>query len=291
MRVGSGELAPVQYRSRNGATLVESAADEALRRENPKGRLWERCAQLRLELPRVRYREVRDVHQAEMSLDVGEWELTSGVQFAGTRQAVEQLAARELLAELEALLAESGPRAPSPVVEDDDVWEVGPDDLERLRQTNPKGLVYEWCQKRRPQVARPRFETRRVAGRVHVRATLSTLQLSSPWFHAVQVKAAEQAAAEALLPLLPDEAEVACEPIDPRATLNELRQRGVVREYAFDVRDANGSTTGAERPFTAVGRMTLPSGAMETTEPMQGQSKKEATVLAAVALLRRAGHG
>lgn len=273
-----------QYRPPSRPVTAEATEDD-LRRENPKGRLWERCARLSLEPPRVRHREVRGVHQAEMTLDVGEWELTSGVQSGWSRRIVEQLAARELLAELEALLAEERPVAPPSGGDDDDVWEVGAKDAERLRRTNPKGQVFEWCQQRRPAVARPRFEVRRVGGRVHVRATLVTLHLSSPWFYASQVKTAEQAAAEALLPLLPDDAEP--EPIDPRTALNALRQRGAIAHYAFEIRDAQGTTTGATRPFTAVGRMTLPSGAVETTEPAMGASKTEAIVLVARVLLER----
>lgn len=221
-----------------------------------------------------------------MCLDVGEWELTSGVQSGWSRRMVEQLAARELLAELEALLADERPVAPLSASDEDDVWEVGAEDAERLRRTNPKGQVFEWCQKRRPPVARPRFETRRVQGRVHVRATLVTLHLSSPWFCASQVKVAEQAAAEALLPLLPDDTDELPEPIDPRSELNTFKQRGAIADYGFDVRDAHG-TSGAARPFTAVGRMTLANGAIETTRAIEGASKKEAILLAARALLER----
>lgn len=266
------------------------AIEERLRCENPKGRLWERCAKLGLEPPGVRYRALGPTHQAEMTLEAGEWELSSGVQSASSRRVVEQLAARELLAELEALVAEERPhrtRAPEgPAGEEDDVWEVSAEDAERLRRENPKGAVFEWCQKRRPPVARPRFETRKArGGGVHVRATLVTLHLSSPWFHASQAKVAEQAAAEALLPLLPDAEEGReAERLDPRAALNELRQRGGIADYSFEIATEEGS-----RParFTVVGRVVLPSGAIETSGPMVGASKKEATILAARALLER----
>ena len=271
-------------------TAIADELEAALRRENPKGRLWERCAKLGLELPSVRYRVLGPTHQAEMTLEAGEWELSSGVQSASSRRVVEQLAARELLAELAAFVAEVRPdraRAPAgPADEEDDVWEVSAEDAERLRRENPKGAVFEWCQKRRPPVARPRFEARKAqGGGVHVRATLVTLHLSSPWFRASQAKLAEQAAAEALLPLLPSAEEGnAAEPIDPRAALNELRQRGAIVDYAFEVAPEEGPPP---TRFTVVGRVVLPTGASETSGPMRGASKKEATLLAARALLER----
>lgn len=271
-------------------TATADELEAALRRENPKGTLWARCAQLRIDAPRVRHRVIGSTHQAEMTLEIGEWELWSGVQSGGARGLVEQLAARELLGELERLLVDERPdlaRVPAGLAGDeDDVWEVSAADVERLRRENPKGAVFEWCQKRRPPVARPRFEVRRApGGGVHVRATLVTLHLSSPWFRASQAKLAEQAAAEALLPLLPDAEEGSpAERLDPRAALSELRQRGAIADYAFEVAPKQGP--GSVR-FTVVGRVVLPSGAIETSGPMDGASKKEATLLAARALLER----
>ena len=276
-------------RTRRPTVTVEEL-EAALRRENPKGRLWERCAKLGLEPPTVRHRVLGPTHQAEMTLEINEWELSSGVQSASSRRVVEQLAARELLAELEALVAEERPdrvRAPAgPAGDEDDVWEVSAEDAERLRRANPKGAVFEWCQKRRPPIARPKFETRKAkGGGVHVRATLVTLHLSSPWFRASQAKLAEQAAAEALLPLLPDAEEgSAAERLDPRAALSELRQRGAIADYAFEVATEEGPPPAR---FTVVGRVVLPGGAVETSGPIAGASKKEATLLAARALLER----
>lgn len=273
--------------------VAAEAIEEQLRGDNPKGRLWERCAKLGLEPPSIRHRAIGPTHQAEMTLEIGEWELSSGVQSGGARRLVEQLAARELLDELEALLADEGPErgraAPAALAgDDDDVWEVSAEDAERLRRLNPKGLVFEWCQKRRPPVARPRFETRKAkGGGVYVRATLVTLHLSSPWFRAGQAKLAEQAAAEALLPLLPDadvEERSAVEPLDPRSALNTLRQRGLIADYSFEVAEPRSPNA----RFTVVGRALLTRGAIETA-PMVGASKKEATLLAARALVERIG--
>lgn len=280
-------------RARPSAATTEEIEAE-LRRENPKGRLWERCAQLKIAPPEIRHRKVGDRHQAELSLEIDAWEVTSGIQSGWSRRMVVQLASRELLAELEALLAEEGGAMPNPPTrgaalagDDEDVWEVGAGDAERLRSTNPKGQVFEWCQKRKPPVARPRFETRKAkGGGVHVRATLVTLHLSSPWFRASQMKLAEQAAAEALLPLLPDEiAEPGRAQLDPRSALSELRQRGVIAGYAFETTSEEGAPHA--RRFTVVGHLTRPDGAIETSGPLEAPSKKEATLLAARALLDR----
>jgi dsRNA-specific ribonuclease len=281
--------------SARGANMSAASAEEIeaeLRRDNPKGRLWECCAQLGIAPPSVRHRAIRETHQAEMTLEVGEWELTSGVHSGWSPKMVEQLAARALLAELEALAADESlddRRAPAIATiaggEEEDVWEVDADDVDRLRTLNPKGAVFEWCQKHK--VARPRFEERRArGGGSHVRASLVTLHLSSPWFRASQRKNAEQAAAEALIPLLPDELPGAGN-LDPRSALNELRQRGVLAEYVFETTGGEGMP--AARRFTVIGRATLPSGAIETSEPCDAPSKREATLLAARALLERIG--
>lgn len=283
-----------ERRQRDERRSTPATADDLeaeLRRENPKGRLWTRCAQLGIDRPYVEHRAIGATHQAQMTLHIDEWELWSDVQSGRSRPMAEQLAARELLADLEKHLAEEGlaepPPAPALAGDDDDVWEVGPDDAERLKRDNPKGQVFEWCQKRKPQIARPRFETRRVkGGGVHVRASLLTLGLSSPWFRAPNVTLAEQAAAEALLSLLPEDAVAeggGTGHLDPRSALHTLRQRGAIADYVLE---ATGGDRASGR-FTAVGRATLPSGAVEATAPIEAPSKREAALLAARALLER----
>jgi len=74
-----------------------------LRALNPKGKLWERCAQLGVPAPRVRHRRVGDRHQVELLVDVDEWELSSGPLWGWSRKVAEHLAARELLDELDDL--------------------------------------------------------------------------------------------------------------------------------------------------------------------------------------------
>lgn len=273
-----------------------ASADEIeaeLRRENPKGHLWERCAQLHPAAPAMRYRVIDGTHQAEMTLEVGDWELASGVQSGWSRKMVEQLAARELLAELESVLAEERAAAPPPAPraggeDEEDVWEVAAQDAERVHRTNPKGQLFEWCQKHK--IARPRFEARKAkGGGAHVRASLVTLHLSSPWFRASQAKIAEQAAAEALLPLLPEEVSPSGPAqLDPRAALHELWQRGLIAEYAFETTTHDDAPPHARR-FTAIGRATRADGAIVKGEPIEASSKKEARLLAARALLDRLG--
>lgn len=262
--------------------------EEELRRTNPKGRLWERCAQLRIESPRVRHRAIDDRHQAELTLEIDEWELTSGVHSGWSRKMVEHLAARALLEELERVIAEraapASSAAPAAIAADvnEDVWEVDDENAERLQELNPKGQVFEWCQRRK--IARPRFEMKQARGAFYVRASLTTLHLTSPWFSASQRKIAEQAAADALLPLLPDEVSEDNVRLDPRAELNELRQRNVIADYGFDVVAEAGTP---ERCFAVVGTMTIAPGRTETTEPIGASSKKEAILLAARELVSR----
>lgn len=166
-----------------------------------------------------------------MELAHGPWELRSGQHWGDSRKVAEQLAAQALLDELAALERdEPSLRTAGAAAADDEVVVVTEDEVERLRQSNPKGHVYLSCQRRRPPVRRPTFEMRKVAGGLlWVRGWLDTLELQSPWFAAKRRKDGEWAAAEALFHLLP--ASEGAADVDAIATANPAR----------------GSTTGAAR--------------------------------------------
>ena len=275
--------------------------EEHLKADNPKGRLLEACTRLRLAAPQIRHAPSGPRHRAQMLLEVDEWELDSGVHWASSRKAAEQLAARALLTELEglvdegelrarpALRASAEPsRAEAPGVEQidgDDVFDVDEEDVARLRQSNPKGQVYEWCQKQRPPARRPRFEERKLGrGVVAVRGRLEALELVSPWFRSLSRKEAERAAAEALLRLLAVDADAeADETANPRTVLNELVFHGQLADCQVEVTGRRGA---AHAPiFEARARASLPDGRVLSTEAYEGASKREAKARASRALL------
>ena len=181
---------------------------DELKRENPKGRLWERCAQLGITSPRIRHREVDERHQVELELDFMEWELASGSHSGESRRVAEHLAARQLLVDLEEFAKELRPATPSPesAIPEDDVFDVSDEQAGELVRTNAKGRLFEWTQRQKPQVARPKFEARLSGGLVYVRAKLRRLELESPWFRSTRRKIAEHAAAESLHALVAEQA-------------------------------------------------------------------------------------
>jgi len=263
--------------------------EEELKRTNPKGRLWDACAARALRPPTIHHGRAGDRHRVEMELAYGEWELRSGVQWGRSRKVAEQLAAQVLLDELAALEHdEPAVRVSGAVTADDDVFEVTAEDVARQRKTNPKGQVYEWCQKQRPPVRRPRFETRKVPGGVlWVRGRLDALEVSSPWFATQRRKDGEQAAAEALLGLLPvGEGAPAVDAIataNPRTVLNDLMLHGPLAECQVEVIDQQGP---AHAPvFTAQGWARFSDGREVRGASAEGSSKRQAITAASRALL------
>ena len=266
----------------------EDLVDE-LRRTNPKGRLWEACAARALSAPTIQHGWSADRHRVEMELAYGPWELRSGQHWGDSRKVAEQLAAQALLDELTALERdEPSLRTAGAAAAHDDVFEVTEDDVARLRQSNPKGQVYEWCQRQRPPVRRPKFEMRKVAGGVQwVRGRLDTLELVSPWFAGGRRKDGEQAAAEALLQLLPASegaADVdAIATANPRTRLNDLVLHGPLSECEVEVIDQQGPAH--ERVFTARGWARFADGRRVQGGAAEGSSKRAAITAAARALL------
>ena len=284
--------AQAMRRSPDSPRRAAVSSEGELTRDNPKSRLWELCAKRRVSPPEIRHSAVGPRHRVEMRLLLDEWELETGVLWGSSRQGAEQLAARTLLAELDALERDEPSARPTPArVEPelgDDVFDVDDADGVRLRQSNPKGQVHEWCQKQKPPARRPRFEERRVkGGGFLVRGHLDTLELHSPWFRAQRRKEAERAAAEALLGLLPvaDDAldASAVSTANPRTLLNELAMHGRIEGCLVEV--IGGSGEEGPGRFVAEGRATLLDGSVARGEPAGGASKRAAITGASRSLL------
>lgn len=260
---------------------VTGAIDEELASDNPKGRLYARCQRLRFAAPTVSHRVVGSTHALrhaiEMTLVAGAWELSSGTHVARSRRAAEQLAARDLLAELEALLADEAGATPAPA-NVEGVLELREADAFHLSGNNPKGRLFEWCARRK--VARPTIEHRALPGGGHeVRLSMATVGLTSSWCRAKRRTDAEQAAAAELVPQLP---EVCAAELDPRGVLASLQQRGEIA-HRFEVGERGPPSASV---FTAVGHARTREGAELVTESFEGTSKKAAIVAAARELVR-----
>jgi Cft2 family RNA processing exonuclease/dsRNA-specific ribonuclease len=225
----------------------DEAAAEALRADNPKGRLLELCMRRRLAPPEVVHSAAGEVHAVELRLATPEI-LESGTFRASSRILAEQRAARRLLE----LLREAEATEASTVTEADEA---------RLKQENPKGRLIELAA--RAKVGPPVFTVEpAVAGYVgRVSLPLAGEPALASGAHAArQARTAEQAAAaevlEALRGLLagaPSAGARAAEGAareeaspprlagkDPRAQLNEMRQLGMIRGYRFELVEQRG---------------------------------------------------
>jgi dsRNA-specific ribonuclease len=219
-----------------------------------------------------------------MSLRYHGENLSSGPQKAASKKAAEQLAAQ-------ALLGLVSSRAPAT-----STARVSQDDVSRLQCANPKGRLLEWCaQKKR---AAPRFERQADPAGYRVRAALSLDNeetIVSAWHNASTLKAAEQAAAEAVLTILQGRQTVgqehgSCTPHESQASqrnaaarLNELKQAGVLQSVGYEIVQNDGPSHNPV--FSMVASATAEGGRTWTTAPVRASSKKSGQRLAAESLL------
>lgn len=278
------------------ATSEELDLEHALKRDNPKGRLWEACAKRRIPTPTLTGGAVGDRHRVQMRLAHGDWELDSGVHWAPTRKLAEHLAARALLDELDALEHDEPALRPTPpatraadALGDEDLFDVSDEDAARHRLSNPKGQLLEWCQRQKPPVKRPRFETRALGGAQIARVRLDALDAQSPWFRARRRPEAVQAAAEALLGLLPrgGGSDDALETAHPRDLLDRLVKAGELLECTVEIVAESGPAHA--RVFVAEGAVVLAGGRVVRAEG-EGSTKQAAVFATSRTLLERSQH-
>jgi Cft2 family RNA processing exonuclease/dsRNA-specific ribonuclease len=262
----------------------EAAQEEQLKRANPKGRLLEFCARMRIGPPETETEPEGAFFRANMSLSYQGETVASGPQRAASKKAAEQLAAQALLELVTERVIVAG------------VIPVNEEDLARLQSTNPKGRLLELCAKRK--CPPPQFEQHANPGGYQVRAVLpqsGEQQSCSAWYLAATLKAVEQAAAEELLKSLPDlpaspQAAVASIEPEPKGigaeaamVLNELKQVGVLKSFGYDVVDQLGPSH--QPVFSVIAWSTTTDGQTWRAAPVQASSKKSAQRAAAAALL------
>lgn len=279
-----------------GAALGEAEereAEQALKAENPKGRLLELCMRRRLPAPEVIHGESGRVHTVELRLSAPEGSLASGMFRASSKLVAEQMAARALLA-----LCQGGEASAEakPVSEAREAT---------LKQENPKGRLIELSARLKVGPAAFTVEPS-VAGFVG-RASLplpNEAALVSGAYVARQAKTAEQAAAAEVLEALqrwadgdgakgaderdPGATAAGSAPRrmqgkDPRVQLNEMRQLGMIRGYAFELVERRGPP---HLPvFVVRGLLETADGKTLSTEAVTAKSKKEGEIEASAPLL------
>jgi Cft2 family RNA processing exonuclease/dsRNA-specific ribonuclease len=253
------------------AKLEEQALAERLKAENPKGRLLELCMRRRLEAPRKLETRQDGLYVAEWQVEAGGRRVSGGIHRASSAKLAEQLAARALLEELE---REAGAEGAEPVPEAR---------LDALRRDNPKGRLIELCMQRR--LGAPEIRAEAVPGGFHARAAFGGHK--SRLWRAARQKDAEQAAAAELLEMLARQPDGAAQPADAgpdaRMQLNELRQRGFIEDFGYELLEQSGASH--QPRFRMRAWAQAPGGAREAGPEAEAPSKKEAQLQAATQLL------
>jgi Cft2 family RNA processing exonuclease len=279
-------------------TEVDAETVQALKAENPKGRLLELCMRRRLPAPETIAAEGASGHGVELRLATPEGPVSSGVFHAASRLVAEQMASRRLLE----LLREGEAGATCTVTEAQEG---------QLKQQNPKGRLLELATKLK--VGPPVFTVDATVGGFVGRASVPLRNeppLVSAAYAARQAKIAEQAAADDVLRALhawmhgerpkSDVAEAAGDaPVDaapapqatprplrgkdPRAQLNEMRQLGLIGGYGFELVEQRGLPH--QPVFVMRGYVENTRGERAATEPMEARSKKEGEAAVAAKLL------
>lgn len=263
------------------------AEAETLTRENPKGRLFEFCQRTKCGRPKFTIEVKGTVHGAAMRILVHGRTLESGMQWAWERGLAEQMAARALLRQL---------------VESEDAGEPGEwitkDEEARLRFENPKGSLLERCIVLR---LTPVFDVRSIVAEqgpcFEASAHVVLEDGGEVWSdirRSANAKLVEQAVARSLLGhLLAELPELVTGPAsapalaaltgEPRSILNELRQKGRLRDYGFVVERVEGPPHAPI--FRMSGHAERATGERLTVDAIGAPSKKEGERLVALRLL------
>ncbi len=266
------------------ASLPPDADIDALTRANPKGRLFEFCARTKRGRPKLTLSKDGELHGVAMHLRVDGRVLGSGTQWASTRRVAEQLAARALLDALASGEDEGEPGE-----------ELTPEDEARVTRANAKGKLLERCVVLRltpivdvrPLVTSggPRFE-----GSAHV-VLPSGQEVWSALRRGPTAKGTEHAVAESLLAELEavraeagEDEELPEVGGDPRMVLNELRQKGRLRDFGFAVVRTDGPPHAPV--FHVGGHAERTNGERVKAEPIAAPSKKVGERLIALRLVR-----
>lgn len=268
--------------------LATEADVEALTRDNPKGRLFEFCQRTKRGHPKLTLTKDGELHGVAMHLRVDGRVLGSGAQWATTRRVAEQLAARALLDALALSEEESEPDE-----------ELTVEDEARVARANAKGKLLERCVVLRLS---PVFDVRPLvtSGGARFEASAHVVladgrEVWSPLRRGPTAKGTEHAVADLLLSELEAaRAEASAEDDggdvlpevggDPRMILNELRQKGRLREFGFTLVRTEGPPHAPM--FHITGHIERNDGERLKAAPVAAPSKKMGERLIALRLVR-----
>lgn len=263
------------------------AEAESLKLENPKGRLHDFCQRTKCGQPKLTVERKGTVFGVAMRMRVHGRAFESAMQWAWDRMLAEQMAARALLRQL---------------VESEDAGDPGEwvtaDEEGALRFENPKGALLERCVVLR---LTPMFEVRSIVAatgpcfeaNAHV-VLEDGREVWSDIRRSMNAKLVEQAVARSLLGHLLAElpermtGSTSAPASDartgePRSVLNELRQKGRLRNYAFVVERVEGPPHA--HIFYTSGHAERATGERLTVDALGAPSKKEGERLVAQKLL------
>lgn len=279
-------------------TPEELELAEALKRENPKGKLLEFCMRRKLEKPETLETPDEDgCFVVELQVEIDGKLVASGRQRAFAKKVAEQLAAKALLGSI------------SEQEETLEAMTVTEAQREYLEQQNLKGKLLELCMQLK--LPMPQLKAEAVVGGYRCVATIhlsEATRLHTKPFLAARAKVAEQAASAELYDKLrfwlksrpvepavsgPDQTGPqtdfhAKEPAptrsqDPRVLLNEWRQKRSIVNFGYELVEHLGPSH--QPVFVMTAWAELPSGERRTTDRVEAGSKKEAQLAAAADLL------
>jgi Cft2 family RNA processing exonuclease/dsRNA-specific ribonuclease len=247
---------------------------QALKADNPKGRLLELCQRQRLPAPTRTETSDGGAVVVELLLVTDRGPLASGPHTATSKRLAEQLAAHRLLELLEQL-GQSGASDGN-----GEVVVVSEERAEALRQENPKGRLLELSMHRGGHG--PAFDIRGALVGFVGRGVLTTQQgaLVSKTYSASRAKIVEQAASAELLQVVLQQ-QPAQAPVvqpgppsrDPRMTLNEMRQLKLVRGFGYELVERRGPPH--QPVFVIRGWIERPDGERVFTERAEARTRKE----------------
>ncbi len=265
---------------------------EELGKANPKGRLNEFCQRVKCARPKLTIERRGTVWGIEMHLRLRTRELTSGMQWAWERKLAEQMAARALLGQLAGDQDEGEPEE----------W-ISDEEAKRFAASNPKGTLLERCTLLR---LTPTFDVHPLVtergpgyeGSAHVTLPDGE-EVWSDIRRGSSAKTVEHAVAASLIERLPTELPSPAPPTDaavvsaalgtvtgePRSMLNELRQKGLLRDYGFSLERTEGPSHAPRFHFS--GYAVRPTGERIAIEGITAASKKEGERITAHRLVER----
>ncbi len=278
------------------ADSTEYALEQQLKEQNPKGKLLEFCMKQKINPPVFSVISRDGYYFGCASIVIDTKQLQSSECKALNKKTAEQMASQELLS----LIPENNSvSAELPVDEHNDIIDIDAEEKDRLRLSNPKGALFEFCAAQKLDI--PSFVYKEQNRLFCVKVISQSDSFETSWYRSDQKKIAEHGAARAYLAHTtaymqqkkkevpanqPEEiAQTVKNGTDPRLQLNNLVQTKQLCSFGYT--QVNCETIANQTRFTLCAWAQLPDDSMIESSPKTAFSKKEAQYKAAVDLLER----